>query len=82
MASSIAAQLETIKSLVQGESQPLKRPFIRPSILFDPKEAADIDVDTILAIALQGQLISLEFPSSSIFCLGEKLFWKNFYRKD
>ncbi|KAG7972395.1 hypothetical protein I3843_07G181800 [Carya illinoinensis] len=54
MATSIAAQFQIIKSFRQGESQPLKRPFTRPSILFDPKEAADIDVDTILATALQG----------------------------
>lgn len=54
MATSLAAQLQAIKSLGPGESQPLKRPFTRPSILYDPKEAADIDVDTILAIALQG----------------------------
>ncbi|XP_030935775.1 uncharacterized protein At3g06530 [Quercus lobata] len=51
---SLAAQLQVIKSFVPGDSQPLKRPFTRPSILYDPKEAADIDVDTILSIALQG----------------------------
>lgn len=55
MASSIASQLQAIKSFVQADSEPLKRPFTRPSILFDPKEAADIDVDTIFNIALQGQ---------------------------
>lgn len=55
MASSIASQLQAIKSFVQADSEPLKRPFTRPSILFDPKEAADIDVDTIFGIALQGQ---------------------------
>jgi hypothetical protein len=76
MATSIAAQLETIKSLVQGESQPLKRPFTRPSILFDPKEAADIDVDTILAIALQGQLISLYFFQSRSEAILEKFIWE------
>ncbi|KAF7836313.1 uncharacterized protein G2W53_011172 [Senna tora] len=55
MATSIAAQLEAIKSFVQSsDSQPLKRPFTRPSILFDPKEAADIDIETIWSIALQG----------------------------
>ena len=51
---SLAAQLQVIKSFVPGDSQPLKRPFTRPSILYDPKEAADIDIDTILSIALQG----------------------------
>ncbi|GLT39857.1 hypothetical protein SLA2020_140240 [Shorea laevis] len=54
MATSIASQLQSIKSLIQADSDPLKRPFTRPSILFDPKEAADIDVDTILSIALSG----------------------------
>ncbi|XP_047327149.1 uncharacterized protein At3g06530 [Impatiens glandulifera] len=54
MASSIAAQLEAIKSLVVTDSQSQKRPFTRPSILFDPKKAADIDLDTILSIALSG----------------------------
>lgn len=56
MATSIAAQLEAIKSFVQVDTQLLKRPFTRPSILFDPKEAADIDIETIWSIGLQGQL--------------------------
>ncbi|XP_022943098.1 uncharacterized protein At3g06530 [Cucurbita moschata] len=62
MASSIASQLQAIKSFVQADSEPLKRPFTRPSILFDPKEAADIDVDTVFGIALQGLevLISMD----------------------
>ncbi|PON51074.1 U3 small nucleolar RNA-associated protein [Parasponia andersonii] len=55
MASTIASQLQAIKSFVQPDSDPpLRRPFTRPSILFDPKEAADIDVETILSVALQG----------------------------
>lgn len=54
MATSIASQLEAIRSLTQAESAPLKRPFTRPSILFDPKEAADIDIETIFTIAVQG----------------------------
>lgn len=54
MASLMAAQLQSIKSLIQADSEPLKRPFTRPSILFGPKEAADKDVDTILNIALSG----------------------------
>lgn len=58
---SLAAQLQVIKSFVPGDSQPLKRPFTRPSILYDPKEAADIDVDTILSIALQGSPPPLTF---------------------
>ncbi|XVF08520.1 hypothetical protein REPUB_Repub07fG0010000 [Reevesia pubescens] len=54
MASSIASQLQAIKSVIQADSEPQKRPFTRPSILFNSKEAADIDIDTILNIALQG----------------------------
>ncbi|TKY57271.1 U3 small nucleolar RNA-associated protein 10 [Spatholobus suberectus] len=54
MATSIAAQLEAIRSFAKTDSEPLKRPFTRPSILFDPKEAADIDIETIFTIALQG----------------------------
>lgn len=54
MATSITSQLQAIKSLVLADEEPLKRPFARPSILFNPKEAADIDIDTILNIALSG----------------------------
>ncbi|KAK8586579.1 hypothetical protein V6N13_010167 [Hibiscus sabdariffa] len=54
MASSIASQLQAIKSFIQTDNEPQKRPFTRPSILFDPKEAADIDIDTILNIGLSG----------------------------
>ncbi|KAA8539764.1 hypothetical protein F0562_026456 [Nyssa sinensis] len=54
MATSIASQLQAIKSLIQIDSEPRKRPFTRPSIIFDPKEAADIDLDTLLDIALSG----------------------------
>ncbi|KAL2316770.1 hypothetical protein Fmac_030646 [Flemingia macrophylla] len=54
MATSIASQLEAIRSLAKIDSEPLKRPFTRPSILFDPKEAADIDIEAIFSIALQG----------------------------
>lgn len=54
MATSIASQLEALRSFAKIDSDPLKRPFTRPSILFDPKEAADIDIETIFTIALQG----------------------------
>ncbi|KAK7300089.1 hypothetical protein RJT34_10922 [Clitoria ternatea] len=54
MATSIASQLEALRSFVKTDSEPLKRPFTRPSILFDPKQAADIDIETIHTIALQG----------------------------
>lgn len=54
MGKSIAAQLEAIKSFARADSQPLKRPFTRPSLLFDAKQAADIDIETIWSIAIQG----------------------------
>lgn len=57
---SISAQLQALKSLsnVHADSEPLKKPFTRPSLIFDPKEAADTDLDTILNIALSGISIS------------------------
>ena len=61
MATSIASQLAAIKSHVQADSEPLKRPFTRPSILYDPKQAADISVETIWDIANQGWLNVLPF---------------------
>lgn len=54
MASEIAAQLQALKYMIQTDSEPNKRPFTRPSIIFDPKEAADVDIDTIFRIALSG----------------------------
>ncbi|XP_075111294.1 uncharacterized protein At3g06530 isoform X2 [Nicotiana tabacum] len=60
MATSLVAQLQRLA--VPDSEQPRKRPFTRPSILFDPKEAADIELDAILNIALSGLevLISIE----------------------
>jgi len=55
MATTLASQLETIRSFAKADSEPLKRPFTRPSILFDPKEAADIDIEALFSIALEGQ---------------------------
>ncbi|XP_021905643.1 uncharacterized protein At3g06530 [Carica papaya] len=54
MATSIVSQLQRIKSAVQVGSDPIKRPFTRPSILYSPKDAADIDIDSILGVALSG----------------------------
>ncbi|CAH1414577.1 unnamed protein product [Lactuca virosa] len=54
MATSIASQLQAIRSIVKADTDPLKRPFTRPSILFDAKEAADIDLDTLFNLALSG----------------------------
>ncbi|XP_023757327.1 uncharacterized protein At3g06530 [Lactuca sativa] len=62
MATSIASQLQAIRSIVKADTDPLKRPFTRPSILFDAKEAADIDLDTLFNLALSGLegLVSLD----------------------
>lgn len=54
MATSIASQLQALKSVVKADTEPLKKPFTRPSILFNPKDAADIDIDTIFSLALSG----------------------------
>nr|XP_010919682.1 uncharacterized protein At3g06530 [Elaeis guineensis] len=54
MASSIASQLQAIKSVLKGAPDAIRRPRTRPSVIFDPKEAADIDLRTILPIALSG----------------------------
>ncbi|KAM1248880.1 hypothetical protein ACFX2G_032303 [Malus domestica] len=50
MATSIAAQLEAIKYVIQADTKlsgSSKRSFTCHSILFDAKEATDIDVHTI-----------------------------------
>ncbi|KAI5670289.1 hypothetical protein M9H77_10653 [Catharanthus roseus] len=62
MATSLASQLQALKSAVKADTESLKRPITRPSILFNPKDAADIDIDTIFSLALSGldTLIHLE----------------------
>ncbi|KAJ6347184.1 hypothetical protein OIU76_003808 [Salix suchowensis] len=54
MTTSISSQLQAIRSVIQTGLESKKRPITRPSILFDSKEAADLDIDTILDIALSG----------------------------
>ncbi|KAJ4955279.1 hypothetical protein NE237_012062 [Protea cynaroides] len=54
MATTLASQLQAIKSYIKADAEPTKRPFTRPSIIFNPKEAADIDLETLLSIALSG----------------------------
>ncbi|TKW05794.1 hypothetical protein SEVIR_7G200000v4 [Setaria viridis] len=51
---SIASQLQAIKSALGAAPEPARRPITRPSVLFDAKEAADIDLRAILPIALSG----------------------------
>ncbi|KAL7601417.1 hypothetical protein Lser_V15G21482 [Lactuca serriola] len=43
-----------IRLIVKADTDPLKRPFTRSFILFDAKEAADIDLDTLFNLALSG----------------------------
>ncbi|KAI3471008.1 hypothetical protein Pfo_027671 [Paulownia fortunei] len=62
---SISSQLQAIKTVLNASTDPepgKRRPLTRPSILFDAKAAADIDLDTILNIALSGLevLITME----------------------
>ncbi|GJM97067.1 hypothetical protein PR202_ga13965 [Eleusine coracana subsp. coracana] len=52
--SSIAAQLQAIKSAAGSAPEPARRSITRPSVFFDAKEAADIDLRAILPIALSG----------------------------
>ncbi|PUZ48302.1 hypothetical protein GQ55_7G235000 [Panicum hallii var. hallii] len=51
---SIASQLQAIKSALGAAPEAARRPITRPSVLFDAKEAADIDLRAILPIALSG----------------------------
>ncbi|KAL4574909.1 hypothetical protein LXL04_021749 [Taraxacum kok-saghyz] len=62
MATSIASQLQAIRSIVKADTDPVKRPFTRPSILFDAKKAADTDLDTLFDLAVSGLegLVSLD----------------------
>ncbi|KAJ4893034.1 Uncharacterized protein Rs2_19828 [Raphanus sativus] len=54
MSSSLASQLQAIKAVVQADTEPSKRPYTRPSILFTPKEAADFDIESIYELGLKG----------------------------
>ncbi|KAL8520276.1 hypothetical protein ACS0TY_010994 [Phlomoides rotata] len=54
---SISSQLQALKTAVNASADPepgKRRPLTRPSIIFEGKVAADIDLDTILDIALSG----------------------------
>ncbi|KAJ4759194.1 U3 small nucleolar RNA-associated protein 10 [Rhynchospora pubera] len=56
----ISAQLQAIKALTNAAPPPPPGPQTRPSILYDPKEAADIDLRTLLPIALAGLEVLIE----------------------
>ncbi|KAJ3680582.1 hypothetical protein LUZ60_016860 [Juncus effusus] len=60
MASSIEAQLKAIRASIPAAPEPQRGPQTRPSILYAPKEAADIDLRSILPIALSGLDILIE----------------------
>ncbi|KAK8935819.1 hypothetical protein KSP39_PZI013811 [Platanthera zijinensis] len=51
---SITSQLQVIKSLSKGKEDQIHRPLTRPSVLFGPKEAADIDLRLIFPLAQSG----------------------------
>ncbi|KAJ3706936.1 hypothetical protein LUZ61_010641 [Rhynchospora tenuis] len=56
----ISAQLQAIKALTNAAPPPPPGPQTRPSILYDPKEAADIDLRALLPIALSGLDVLIE----------------------
>lgn len=53
MASTLAQQLATIANAVGNYQGPIRRG--KASLLYDFQQAADVDVQTIYAIALQGR---------------------------
>ncbi|XP_010486163.1 PREDICTED: uncharacterized protein At3g06530-like [Camelina sativa] len=54
MSSTMESQLQALKSVIKTQTEPSKRPFTRPSILFSPKEAADFDIESIFELGLKG----------------------------
>ncbi|XP_078440573.1 ARM repeat superfamily protein [Wolffia australiana] len=54
MANSIEAQLQAIRASLKGREDLARKPLTRPSVLFDAREASDIDLRSILPIALSG----------------------------
>ncbi|CAH2054802.1 unnamed protein product [Thlaspi arvense] len=54
MSSLIESQLQALKSAAQADTEPSKRPYTRPSILYSPKEAADIDIESIYELGIKG----------------------------
>ncbi|XP_010441584.1 PREDICTED: uncharacterized protein At3g06530-like isoform X2 [Camelina sativa] len=54
MSSTMESQLQALKSVIKTQTEPSKRPFTRPSILFSPKEAADFDIESIFDLGLKG----------------------------
>lgn len=73
MATSITAQLQAIKASFRGREDPIRRPFTRPSVLFDPKDAADLDLRTILPIAISGDPLLFLFLRDK--CVRSRVNW-------
>lgn len=76
MATSMEAQLQAVRASLRGREDLSSRPVTRPSVLFDPREAADIDLRTILPIAISGESLpgspNLSRPQGSVYfaCVG------------
>ncbi|KAH9622396.1 hypothetical protein KSS87_007579 [Heliosperma pusillum] len=54
MATSIQSQLKALKSYVKFDAEIPSKPLTKPSILYDPKQAADIDIAQIFDLAYTG----------------------------
>ncbi|CAA7017065.1 unnamed protein product [Microthlaspi erraticum] len=52
--SGLESQLGALRSISQAVTEPSKRPYTRPSILFSAKEAADFDIESIYELGLKG----------------------------
>ncbi|CAI9266014.1 unnamed protein product [Lactuca saligna] len=62
--------------IVKADTDPLKRWFTRPSILFDAKEAADIDIDTLFNLALSdGQAAKDEMQGVIVYDYELNIGW-------
>ncbi|KAF5193642.1 U3 small nucleolar rna-associated protein [Thalictrum thalictroides] len=72
MATSLSSQLKAIK-IIPTEPERTKRPFTRASIIFDPKTAADTDVQTILGHALAGLEVLIQIDNRFV-SYGNSLF--------
>ncbi|KAL7584367.1 hypothetical protein Lser_V15G46298 [Lactuca serriola] len=60
-----------IRLIVKADTDPLKRPFTRPSILFDAIEAADINLDTLFNLALSVRCFNQWFVVFSTIANGQ-----------
>ncbi|CAH1443960.1 unnamed protein product [Lactuca virosa] len=71
-----ATDAQAIRLIVKADTYPLKRPFTHPSILFDAKEAADIDLDTLFNLALSdGQAAKDEMQGVIVYDYELNIGW-------